>query len=507
MSKKSLALAYELNNEFVEDFINQVKKYNDEIHVDKYLIFYSCLSNKNLRKISESCSCTFIKVTRIIKSKFEIFKYLKEFETIIYTNINVILTKDFIEKYKVYDFSTISLKKQFVEYNFKKIITKYNMFDFGHDYSLIIINDKLKNYSKISKWCIRKSLMYYFVMCDRIDATLDLMIQHFKIDINPIIEKNNNINKLTYEYKMPQHFKRVNGPLVSIIMSIYDREKYYKEAINSILNQTYLNIELIIVLEYSNVQEKIYKNLLKINDNRIKIIKNKKKLGFAESLNVAIKNAKGKYIARMDDDDISIDNRIEKQVNYLEKNKEVGILGTYMQFFGQSNLVCKLATDYEDLRLLCLFKTPLFHPTVIFNLNVIKKDDLVYNKGIFTEDYELWSRLIKKYVVENLPEVLYYYRLNGENNSTSDDKKMNESHLNIMRYQMKENLKLDLSFDDLQILNGRIDVIGFSKNKEYVFKRKVKLLNIIKAKNYYNAESMEKIITEFEKYYQQIKLK
>ena len=113
-------------------------------------------------------------------------------------------------------------------------------------------------------------------------------------------------------------------PLVSVIMSIFKRVSFLDEAIESVLNQTFANFELLIVVEYSEEQENINNYIFKkFKDKRIRIINNKERLGFAESLNVGIKSAKGKYIARMDDDDISLPLRFEKQVNFLEKNKDI----------------------------------------------------------------------------------------------------------------------------------------------------------------------------------------
>ena len=105
------------------------------------------------------------------------------------------------------------------------------------------------------------------------------------------------------------------------------RTDYMKTAIDSILHQTYDNLELIIVVEASNNQNRIKDEIASIHDERIMVICNQSRLGFAESLNVGLRAAKGKYIARMDDDDISLPERLDKEVAYLEEHPEADIVG------------------------------------------------------------------------------------------------------------------------------------------------------------------------------------
>ena len=509
MIKHQLALAYELENNEVDKFIKIVRKYKN-LKVDDFLIFYKDLSKENKIKIKKECSCVLKKIKK--NAKFEIFSYLNKYQNIIFTNLNHIVTEQFIKTYSQYNFSLKSYNnKRFVEYNFKKLLNNYKMFLNSYDTSVIFITNKLKNYSKISKWCKFHSFIYSSFLRDEENGIIDIMLQKFNIKITNIEEdypkeiQKINKNDVIQEENEDKIF---SGELVSIIMSIYDREDY-NDSINSILNQTYSNLEFIIIIEKSAKQERIYNNLLKIKDKRLKILKNKKKYGFAKSLNIGIDIAKGKYIARMDDDDISSLRRIEKEVKYLEKNPNIGIVGTYIKFFGNSNLTCELPVNYEDLKVTCLYKTPLFHPTIIFNMKLIDKADLKYNEGIFAEDYDLWSRLIDKYEINNIPEVLYYYRLGNQNNSTSNEIEMNKSHHQIMKYQLKKFFDLSLTFDELQLLSGRVDVLGFSKNKEEVCKRKIEVWNKIKQSNlnkkYCDEEIINKEIFKIKSYYNILK--
>ena len=122
-------------------------------------------------------------------------------------------------------------------------------------------------------------------------------------------------------------------PLISVIMPCYNREKYIVEAIESILNQTYTNFEFIIIDDCSTDNTfEIVKEYAK-KDNRILALKKDKNYCYVHSLNKGIEIAKGKYIARMDDDDISLPERFEKQVEFLEKNEDIIALGTFIEIF------------------------------------------------------------------------------------------------------------------------------------------------------------------------------
>ena len=121
-------------------------------------------------------------------------------------------------------------------------------------------------------------------------------------------------------------------PLVSIILPVFNSEEFLSESISSIINQTYDHFELIIIDDASTDKSS---NLIKsFKDSRVIYIKNERNLGIASSLNIGIKKAKGKYLARMDDDDISEPKRLDKQVRFMEENTSCGLLGTYAKLIG-----------------------------------------------------------------------------------------------------------------------------------------------------------------------------
>ena len=134
-------------------------------------------------------------------------------------------------------------------------------------------------------------------------------------------------------------------PMVSVVMPVYNGSKYLKEAIDSILNQTFTNFELIIINDGStdNSEDIIFS----YQDRRIYYLKNEHNKGICITLNRGLDNARGKYIARMDCDDISMPQRLAKQVNYLERHRDVGALGTDIITFGKGH-----TDQYFDLSLI-----------------------------------------------------------------------------------------------------------------------------------------------------------
>lgn len=203
--------------------------------------------------------------------------------------------------------------------------------------------------------------------------------------------------------------KTVKQPLVSVLMPVFNAEKYLIEAIQSIINQTYQNFEFIIVDDCSSDGSK--EIIKKFTDNRIKLIEKTSNSGISETLNVGIKEAKGKYIARMDADDISHPKRIEKQVAFLERNSKYVVCGSNYYLIN-NNFNVKLPEENEAIKVELLKSCCIGHPTVVLKTSVLKKYNFFYKKESEpTEDYNLWIELIKKGKFYNLQESLLGYRI------------------------------------------------------------------------------------------------
>jgi glycosyltransferase involved in cell wall biosynthesis len=215
-------------------------------------------------------------------------------------------------------------------------------------------------------------------------------------------------------------------PKVSVIMPAYNSEKYIGEAIESILNQTFTDFEFIILNDGSTDNTaKIIKEYAK-KDKRIRFINNKKNRGIVGVLNQGLDLATGKYIARMDSDDISLPERFEKQIKYMEQHPECGVLGTWFHMFGNKDYIITNRPKILDI-LKILHGYSVGHPTVMIRKSVIDKYEFRYkNDYKYCEDYELWSRMIFVTEIHNLQEVLLNYRWSGDNISVVHSEKQQE---------------------------------------------------------------------------------
>jgi glycosyltransferase involved in cell wall biosynthesis len=204
-------------------------------------------------------------------------------------------------------------------------------------------------------------------------------------------------------------------PLVTVLMPVYNGELYLKEAIESILAQTYKNFEFIIVNDGST--DKSQKIIQSFTDKRIRPITLKKNQGLSNALNTGLDTAAGKYIARMDCDDLSGPERLEKQVKFLEANPDYGIVGTLFALMSKTRKFGPIGgvklTEDEDLKFGLLFGNVYVHGEVMVRAALLNKHNLRYDPAYNPcEDYELWCRLSKFTKFKTLPDVLYYYMMN-----------------------------------------------------------------------------------------------
>lgn len=212
--------------------------------------------------------------------------------------------------------------------------------------------------------------------------------------------------------------------LISVILPVYNGERYLRESIKSILSQTHKNIELIIINDGSTDNSNlIIESFLK--DNRIKYIYRSNK-GLVYSLNEAINICSGKYIARMDQDDICYPNRLEKQLNFMLENG-VDVCGTSYdvinEFGTKTKTISSINNNFEIL--ISAMMVPFIHPSVMFK-NFFKDIGVFYGSDskIEAEDYDLWIKLQNKGLIfGNVKDVLIKYRI--LNNSMSRINKIN----------------------------------------------------------------------------------
>lgn len=194
-------------------------------------------------------------------------------------------------------------------------------------------------------------------------------------------------------------------------MPVYNVSSYVKEAIESILNQTYTDFELLIINDGS--KDSTRDEVLRIADERIRFVENEKNLGLANTLNKGIELARGKYIARMDGDDISLLDRLEKQFQFLENNPDIDICGAGYEFFGSRNYKVMYPETNEDIKVGLLFGCCMIIP--LYRLAVIQKAGLRYDQKYFpAEDYRFWTEcMLKGLKMYNIQEILFRYRMHS----------------------------------------------------------------------------------------------
>lgn len=205
--------------------------------------------------------------------------------------------------------------------------------------------------------------------------------------------------------------------MISVIMSVY-REKYdwVSQSVNSILNQTYRDLELIIIIDNPDLQSDVKELLHDIaeRDKRVKIYYNSENIGLAKSLNVAILHASGEYIARMDADDISFPTRLEKELSELNRVHADMISCLRIDIDADGKELCRMRPKPEDPSHYLRYSNCIVHPSVLMNAEVVRTLE-GYRDFSVSQDYDLWLRMLTSgYKIALLNEYLIYYRINDK---------------------------------------------------------------------------------------------
>lgn len=254
---------------------------------------------------------------------------------------------------------------------------------------------------------------------------------------------------------------------VSVLMSTYNEpEKWLNDSINSILEQSFHDFELILIND--NPQRKDLKIILAnyaTLDKRIKLIENQENLGLMRSFNVGIDNCSGKYIARMDADDISMPNRLEIQVDFMENNPEIGVCGTFAKTFGVEERILATPVSDTEIRDSIIDCSPFIHPTVIIRKSIFDDPEVRYRELHGAEDYGLWVDLLGKTKFHNINRILLKYRIS----------KQQVSHKNKGQKEVARNVKkrgINFIFGETvanEIYNGKeITLLRIKKIKRLI---------------------------------------
>lgn len=291
----------------------------------------------------------------------------------------------------------------------------------------------------------------------------------------------------------------MKNPKVTVLMPVYNGEKYLSDAIDSVLCQDYTDFEFLIINDGS--VDNSPKIISSYSDARIRLLNNEKNIGLVNTLNIGLESAKGEYIVRMDCDDISAKNRLSVQVAFMDNNMNVGASGSYYyRLINGKKAVMDFPLNQDELKCFMLFICPIAHPSAIIRNSIIQKEELRYRaEYIHAEDYDLWSRLSEKHDIANVSSVLLNYRVHA-NQITGNDlfAKQRTESVSTIRKRELEKIGIIPSVDELIIHNlisdaskpKQIEEVGLSEEwlRKLIFQNnEVKLLN----KNY-----LEKIILE-----------
>lgn len=247
-----------------------------------------------------------------------------------------------------------------------------------------------------------------------------------------------------------------NTPLISVIMPVYNGEAFLKEAIESILNQDFTNFEFIIINDGST--DRSEQIILSYADPRIRYVKNETNIRLIKTLNKGIDLAKGKYIARMDADDISTKDRFRKQIDILRSSPNIHVVSSIAYNILEEGTVFAPPTKWyssDAIKIISPLASLICHPAVMCRADVLKKnkyrDEVEY---IHIEDAELWIRLIENGgTLHIVNEPLLYYRQNPSGVSINNRMAQAEKYINISRRILKDKYDIDISPDLLYILH------------------------------------------------------
>ena len=234
------------------------------------------------------------------------------------------------------------------------------------------------------------------------------------------------------------------SPTVTVLMSVYNGERYLSECVESILNQSFTNFEFLIINDGSN--DSTVKIINSYNDPRIRLVHNKKNIGVAKSLNKGIKLASCEYIAKMDADDISVSHRLETQLKYFDADPSLTLCASTMRVIDQNGrltgeiypAVSKKLLSWHILSWHLLFGNQIAHSSVM-----VKKETLMklggygeLSKRVLGE-YELWSRISFEYKMIVIPKTLIYWRRHESGITQNYSKEQRQTQLTLIHYSLQ----------------------------------------------------------------------
>ena len=250
-----------------------------------------------------------------------------------------------------------------------------------------------------------------------------------------------------YNNKETHYMIHSSKPLLSVVMPVYNGQLYIEQAIDSVLQQTISDFEFIIIDDVST--DDTISLINSYHDKRIKKYSNKNNLGNYPSRNLGMKNAVGKYIAVMDADDICVKNRFEKQIQFMEVNKEIGITGSAVRFSTGGEMFSSSNTDF--LKILFFQENNISHPSLMFRKEMFEKHHLQYDENYrYSADYDLLVRSFRCFDVTCMKEVLLIYRIHSHQIST-EHQNSQQNYAHQIRLRQLSHLGVQPTNEEIEI--------------------------------------------------------
>lgn len=245
-------------------------------------------------------------------------------------------------------------------------------------------------------------------------------------------------------------------PKVSVVMPVYNGAEHIREAIDSVLAQTFPDWDFWIINECGSDDgsAEIVTEYAQ-HDDRFHLVQNTEQLGLAESLNLGFRLSAGEYIARLDADDLAHPERFAKQVALMDSCPELGICGTWQHHFGENgDWIHRPPTTAEQSRANLLFFCDLCHSTLMLRRSTWVENNFFYDSRYFSEDYQLWTRAINVTDIVNIPEVLGEYRCSGDNITEKKFLKIDEESGKIVAKTLWRTLGMNIKPEDMRYFNS-----------------------------------------------------
>ncbi len=275
-----------------------------------------------------------------------------------------------------------------------------------------------------------------------------------------------------------------NKPRVSVIMSVYkEKIEWIRESVNSILDQTFKEFEFIIVCDAPDNKDAIdCLNEFAEKDKRIKLFVNEKNEGLTKSLNRGLRESLGYYIARIDADDVSLCDRLEKQVRFMDTHPDVVASGT-SAFYWDGKRVIRRTHRYSSskiLRSMIIFDSPIYHPSAFFR-RIIDGTPVMYNEEFkYSQDYALWISLIgSNYKLSNIDKPLIKYRVSEQQISTSKHDEQQQYAIRNLKESVKK-LSLGLADKEVELLADILRKPNVRHSKTEVEELIIRFMGIIR---------------------------